>query len=114
MSLVSCVTLFAAAPTAHGDVVDLIIEPVQAALMGLPDAPTGVDPAAAASGLDLSSSELGTNALITAVYDLQGLLESYWTSVDVLDSALVSASDSISVTVPVVLHGLEQDWITSP
>ncbi|WP_367141385.1 PGRS repeat-containing protein, partial [Mycobacterium sp.] len=75
--------------------IDPIIEPVQAAVGGL-------DPAAS-SGLD--------TVVVNSVVDL---LESYWATAGAVGSALQEVSSSAAVTIPPVLHSLEQDWITSP
>ncbi|KAA8957897.1 MAG: hypothetical protein F6Q13_15950, partial [Mycobacterium sp.] len=63
----------------------------------------GLDPAASSAGLE--------TAAINAAVDL---LESYWATAGAVGTAVQEVSSSAAVTVPVVLHGLEQDWITSP
>src|SRR5882757_1755355 len=120
----------ATAPQAKADVLDVILEPIieplQQALTGLPDALSGIDPTFGADltllldplmGLDATAG-LDPTAGMAGLDHLAGLLDpssldlggSGFTALPDASSAATSTADPSNTWV----QGLEQDWINSP
>ncbi|HTZ14986.1 MAG TPA: cellulase family glycosylhydrolase [Mycobacterium sp.] len=99
----------AAAPSAHADIEDVVIDPIvnaiSSALTSATDAFAAMDPAAGLSVVDLGTGGLDTGAVSAAAIDMAGGSAGASTA----DSAAAAGAASFDS----LLHTLEQEWITS-